>query len=116
MTQRRARDHARMHAWSEVFVPGAGWIGLDPSLGIFTAENHVPLASAPDPFRTVPLVGIHEQLVDSSQDEVQLRRLKPISPSKPLSETHWRDIAATGRYVDDVLEAHNSSACAAVLK
>ena len=54
-----ASDHgARMHAWSEVFVPGAGWIGLDPSLGIFTAENHVPLASAPDPFRTMPLVGI----------------------------------------------------------
>ncbi len=47
------RDSARMHAWSEVFVPGAGWIGLDPSLGIFTAENHVPLAVAPDPFRTL---------------------------------------------------------------
>ena len=42
-------DSARMHAWSEVFVPGAGWIGLDPSLGIFTAENHVPLGQCARP-------------------------------------------------------------------
>ncbi|MCM2374424.1 transglutaminase family protein [Aporhodopirellula aestuarii] len=104
-------DSARMHAWSEVFVPGAGWIGLDPSLGIFTAENHIPLSSAPDPFRTVPLVGINEQRVASHQNEIGLRRLKPVSPGKPLSETQWRDISATGRYVDDKLNEQQLGLC-----
>ena len=106
-----SNDAARLHAWSEVFVPGAGWIGLDPSLGVFTAENHIPLASAPDRFRTLPLVGIKDQLVASSHDEVKLRRLKPIAQDKLLSETHWRDVAATGRYVDDVLKQQNIGLC-----
>lgn len=104
-------DNARLHAWSEVFLPGAGWIGLDPSLGIFTAENHVPLASAPDPFRTVPLVGIDQQRVESYQNEIRLRRLKPISPAMPVSETHWRDIAATGRFIDASLNAKQIGLC-----
>ncbi|GAA4454949.1 transglutaminase family protein [Novipirellula rosea] len=104
-------DVARIHAWSEVFIPGAGWIGLDPSLGIFTAEHHVPLASAPDRFRTLPLVGIKEQWVESSRDEVKLRRLKPRAPSKLLSETHWRDIVATGRFVDETLSKQQLALC-----
>ncbi|EMI16636.1 transglutaminase-like superfamily domain-containing protein [Rhodopirellula maiorica SM1] len=104
-------DNARIHAWSEVFIPGAGWIGLDPSLGIFTAEYHVPLASAPDRFRTVPLTGIKQPLVESSRDQLQLRRLKPTAPNKLLSQTHYHDIAATGRFVDNILSQQKIALC-----
>ncbi|NND97469.1 MAG: IMP dehydrogenase [Pirellulaceae bacterium] len=108
---REGNDLASMHAWSEVFVPGAGWVGLDPSSGVLASEHHIPLASAPDPSRTVPLVGVLEQAVESRQNEVRVRRLKPTPPCKPLSETQWRDIAATGHYVDHVLKTEQIGLC-----
>tara|TARA_R110002049_G_scaffold4601_5_gene32614 strand:- start:850809 stop:854156 length:3348 start_codon:yes stop_codon:yes gene_type:complete len=104
-------DMASMHAWSEVFVPGAGWIGLDPSMGVFTAENHIPLASAPDPFRTVPVVGVDPTRVSSERNEIRIRRLLPVTPDEPLSETHVRDITAAGRMVDAALREEQVKLC-----
>jgi hypothetical protein len=49
-------DH-ELHAWLEVFLPGAGWVGLDPSLGLLTDHRYIPLASHPDPARTAPVQG-----------------------------------------------------------
>ncbi|MBC6368506.1 transglutaminase family protein [Algoriphagus sp. AK58] len=50
-------DGHELHAWLEVFLPGAGWVGMDPSLGLFTDHNYIPLASHPDPKRTLPVQG-----------------------------------------------------------
>ena len=46
-----------LHAWLEVFLPGAGWVGIDPSLGLLTDHRYIPLASHPDPARTLPVQG-----------------------------------------------------------
>jgi transglutaminase-like putative cysteine protease len=50
-------DGHELHAWLEVFLPGAGWVGVDPSLGLFTDHSYIPLASHPDPKRTLPVQG-----------------------------------------------------------
>ena len=50
-------DGHELHAWLEVFLPGAGWVGVDPSLGLFTDQSYIPLASHPDPKRTLPVQG-----------------------------------------------------------
>ena len=51
------KDGHELHAWLEVFLPGAGWVGLDPSSGLFTDHRYIPLASHPDPARTLPVQG-----------------------------------------------------------
>ena len=99
-------DFTDLHAWAEVYLPGAGWIGLDATSGLLTGEGHIPLAASPDPLSAAPISGGVEMAEVAFSVEMKVTRVAE-SPrvTKPYSEAQWQAILAAGRHVDRALEA-----------
>jgi len=98
-------DFTDLHAWTEVYIPGAGWLGLDATSGLFAGEGHIPLACTPDPFSAAPITGA------TSTCEVEFKFYNRVTRihedprvTKPYTQRQWREINALGKEVD--MELH----------
>ena len=99
-------DFTDLHAWAEVFLPGAGWIGLDPTSGLLAGEGHLPLAATPAPETAAPISGLVEPCGVELSFEMSVRRiLEQPRVTRPYAEEQWQAILAAGDAVDAVLEA-----------
>ncbi len=99
------RDVVDLHAWAEVFIPGAGWVGLDATSGLLCGEGHIPLACTAVPPLAAPVEGTSDVAATGVSFSMTVGRLGHESrPTRPYEDDVWEGLLAAGARADELLK------------
>jgi uncharacterized protein (DUF2126 family)/transglutaminase-like putative cysteine protease len=99
------KDFTDLHAWAEVYIPGAGWVGMDATSGLLAGEGHIPLACTAIPSSAAPVTGFTDIAEVTFSHEMKVTRIhEDLRVTKPYSEEDWQAIVKLGDKVDAELK------------
>ena len=90
-------DSADLHAWAEAYLPGAGWIGMDATSGLFASEGHIPLVCTPNASQAAPIGGTVEPAKVEFIHSMSIRRLNDVATDDQAFQRRGLGAARTGR-------------------
>jgi uncharacterized protein (DUF2126 family) len=102
-------DFTDLHAWTEIYLPGAGWIGLDPTSGLLVGEGHIPLACSAEPITAAPITGSYnfdakdkdDRCAEEFHFQMAVQRIRETPrTTKPYRPEQWQAIDSVGRQID----------------
>jgi uncharacterized protein (DUF2126 family)/transglutaminase-like putative cysteine protease len=102
------KDFTDLHAWAEVYIPGAGWIGLDATSGLLCGEGHLPLAASPHYRQSAPITGVVSQAETDFEFEMDVSRLvDTVRITRPFDDAEWEALDGLGEAVERDLETQD---------
>ncbi len=102
------RDFTDLHAWVEAYLPGAGWVGLDPTSGLLAGEGHIPLACTPHPMTAAPISGSMDFCETAFSHDMSVTRIfETPRVTKPYTEEQWLAIDQFGQRLDKEMAAND---------